>query len=285
MRNPWTRLPLYCHLPTPTNSKILRHRKSWRLFCEDQLQKLKEQRKHSSFSSSSSPRSDLFFTLASQLLDREEENSLSPPTSISWEELWHTLYEVTVFNIDITISELVHLLVNLSKYPEWQSRLRSEILQHVPPFSLPPVLQPSPSLPASPLSTPSTKTEHCPTNLNQLNQLRLLEAFISESARVHPAIELSFPERLTEDQIMSGFLFPKGTTMCIDVVAYNNNETVSGSNPLEFNPERFLIPDASKGENGGSIERRAEVGMKGRDHIFPFFLKSCVLTYTTSLTR
>ena len=230
MRNPLTRIPAYRHAPTPTNRKIQKQRSDWTTLCEEQLRGLREELRHhhqQQQEQDSKERSDLFYVLGMKLLKEEEAGGRGKTRSLSWEELWHTLYEVTIFNIDITISELTHHLNNLAKHRDWQQRLRQQITQVI--------------------ITTTTKTT-TPT-LAQLNALTLLDAFITESARLSPAVELSFPERLTEDQTLGDFFFPKGTCLCVDAVALNTHVEVWGSDATEFRPERFLSTTV-KGDDG-----------------------------------
>eukprot|EP01102_Stenamoeba_stenopodia_P019012 TRINITY_DN7068_c0_g1_i1.p1 TRINITY_DN7068_c0_g1~~TRINITY_DN7068_c0_g1_i1.p1 ORF type:complete len:618 (-),score=129.05 TRINITY_DN7068_c0_g1_i1:35-1888(-) len=242
MRNPLTRIAVYRRVPTATNRKIQRHRSDWRHFCEEKLQELRQQQSQQQ-SHPHKDRSDLFYVLGTKLLKEEEEEAAARRghgsgdekegknkrgASLSWEELWHTLYEVTIFNIDITISELTHHLNNLAKHRHWQDRLRQQIERVLPPSSV-----------AAAATTPS---------MAQLNALTLLDAFILETARLSPAVELSFPERLTEDQTLGDFHFPKGTCLCVDAVALNTHVASWGSDAKEFKPERFLGNDEKTDE-------------------------------------
>lgn len=59
-----------------------------------------------------------------------------------------------------------------------------------------------------------------------------VDAFINEAARLHPGVEVSFPEELGEDTVFSGKRFPKGTFVSFDAVKYNLRLGA------DFNPSR-----------------------------------------------
>ena len=48
------------------------------------------------------------------------------------------------------------------------------------------------------------------------NDVELLDAFINESARLHPGVEITFPEALGNDTVFSGQSYPKGTLVSFD---------------------------------------------------------------------
>ncbi|XP_051136628.1 flavonoid 3'-monooxygenase-like [Andrographis paniculata] len=96
-------------------------------------------------------------------------------------------------------------------------------------------------------------TEH------DLGNLPFCQAIIKETFRLHPPTPLSLPRIADESCEVNGFLIPKGSTLLVNVWAIGRNPDL-WTNPLEFQPERFL--------EGGE---RPNADVKGNDfELVPF---------------
>ncbi|KAJ2618254.1 hypothetical protein EV177_000104 [Coemansia sp. RSA 1804] len=77
-------------------------------------------------------------------------------------------------------------------------------------------------------------------------KLPYLTAVIHETMRLHPAVAGYIPRCVPEQgaHILGGrYFLPKGTEVGISLFACNRNKQVWG-NPTEFDPDRFMGPDA-----------------------------------------
>ncbi|XP_051136629.1 flavonoid 3'-monooxygenase-like [Andrographis paniculata] len=96
-------------------------------------------------------------------------------------------------------------------------------------------------------------TEH------DLGKLPFCQAIMKEAFRLHPPTPLSLPRIAHESCEVNGFLIPKGSTLLVNVWAIGRNPDL-WTNPLEFQPERFL--------EGGE---RSNADVKGNDfELIPF---------------
>ncbi|XP_057799343.1 LOW QUALITY PROTEIN: sugiol synthase-like [Salvia miltiorrhiza] len=70
-------------------------------------------------------------------------------------------------------------------------------------------------------------------------RLPYLQAVVKESMRLHPPGPLLLPRKAESDQVVNGYLIPKGTQVLINAWAMGRDSTI-WNNPDAFQPERFL---------------------------------------------
>ncbi|KAK7333890.1 hypothetical protein VNO80_30671 [Phaseolus coccineus] len=85
---------------------------------------------------------------------------------------------------------------------------------------------------------------------SDLPKLPYLQAICKETYRMHPSTPLSVPRVATEACNVNGYYIPKNTRLNVNIWAIVRDPNV-WSNPLEFNPERFLRGKSAKVDPSG----------------------------------
>lgn len=124
------------------------------------------------------------------------------------EALFHTLYEVSLFNIDIMIDSFSNLIWNVATNPLVKQKLYEEC-KNINLF-----------------------------DVDELEKLKYLNKVVNESSRLNPGIVITFPETLTESIEINGFSIPSGTMISLDTQSINRDPKI-WNNPHEFIPNRF----------------------------------------------
>ncbi|XP_020203234.1 flavonoid 3',5'-hydroxylase 1 [Cajanus cajan] len=85
---------------------------------------------------------------------------------------------------------------------------------------------------------------------SDLPNLPYLQAICKETYRMHPSTPLGVPRVANEACQVNGFYIPKNTRLNVNIWAIGRDPNV-WSNPLEFNPERFLRGKSAKIDPSG----------------------------------
>ncbi|KAF7818981.1 cytochrome P450 93A3-like [Senna tora] len=103
-------------------------------------------------------------------------------------------------------------------------------------------------------------------NESDITILPYLQAVVKETLRLHPAGPLMVRESSGNCSI-GGYYIPAKTRMFINVWALGRDPKY-WDNPLEFQPERFVMSDEGK---SGKNDKKREIDVRGQDyHLLPF---------------
>jgi cytochrome P450 len=133
-------------------------------------------------------------------------------------------HDTVHFTIETAIWEMV-------KNPLVQDRLRNEILS---------------------MHKATREDSDKQSNTVDIDNLPYLQAVCNETLRLHNSVPL-LHRRSIEDVVIAGQAFPKGTTFMIPIRALNASPKLWKSDPLRFDPERWLEDPAL----GGATDRNA----------------------------
>lgn len=125
-------------------------------------------------------------------------------------DLIHTLYELSLFNLDIMVDSFANLLWNITTHQNIQQKIYDEIISN---------------------NSGSDKLE-------DIKEMCYLNCVVNESARLNPGITLSFAETIDQDILIDNYFFPKGTKVSLDTEMINRDSKI-WKNPYKFNPSRF----------------------------------------------
>lgn len=129
-------------------------------------------------------------------------------------EFFHSLDEILLLNIDVSFAATSFALADLAQHKKVQDKVRQEVdamLQGSDPSS----------------------------HADLEKKLPYMEMVLKESARMHPALALSLPEKTVKQVTdLGGYQIPKGTPVCVDTHSLNLSEHY-WENPDKFDPERF----------------------------------------------
>lgn len=163
---------------------------------------------------------DILGTVMAESGVRDKETLINQSTTILGAG-----HDTVHFTIESAIWELV-------KNPVMQDRLRGEIL----------------SMHETNKTNPDQRSE----NTDDIDNLPYLQAVCNETLRLHHSVPLMH-RRSIEDVVIAGQAFPKGTTFMIPIRAFNVSSKLWKSDPLVFDPERWLEDPAL----GGAKDRNA----------------------------
>jgi len=161
---------------------------------------------------------------------------------------------------DTCSAALQNMILALAIYPDVQQRIHQELDSVVGSDSAP--------------------------QLSDLPNLRYTMAFIEECNRFRPVGPLGLPHEMTQDEVVNGFLYPKGAVVFINIWGMGHDERYF-EDPETFNPDRFIgeplgVLDRSKDDPA----RRANMQFGGGKRVCPgiAFAKSSLELNIANLT-
>uniref|UniRef100_A0A6M2E970 Cytochrome P450 n=1 Tax=Populus davidiana TaxID=266767 RepID=A0A6M2E970_9ROSI len=95
--------------------------------------------------------------------------------------------------------------------------------------------------------------KHRQVDETDIKNLVYLQAIVKETMRLYPAAQLSAPRQAMEDCTVAGFHIPAGTRLLVNLWKLHRDPNI-WSNPLEFQPERFLKEHANLDVRGQDFE-------------------------------
>ncbi|KAK1419078.1 hypothetical protein QVD17_28235 [Tagetes erecta] len=124
---------------------------------------------------------------------------------------------------------------------------------------------------------------------SHLPKLTYLDAVIKETFRLHPPLSFLIQRCPSESCKVGGYMIPKGTIIYINVWAIQRDPR-NWTNPLEFNPERFL--NGKWDYNGNNFKflpfgsgRRICPGVPLGEKMLVYILASLLHSFTWSLPK
>ncbi|KAK0240869.1 cytochrome P450 [Armillaria nabsnona] len=185
--------------------------------------------------------------------------SENPKTRLDDEELLAQMNTIIFAGHETTANTLSWTLLELSKRPEVQERLRAEIRTK------------------ERLVFDRGDNEF---TVQDLDSMPYLTAVVKEVLRFHPVVynvarvaarddvlPLSKPMTLTTGKVVQEIAIPKGTFILSSIAGYNRNKDIWGEDAHAFNPERWLR---------GSMNKDVPVGVYGNLFSFVGGLRSCI---------
>jgi Cytochrome P450 len=121
----------------------------------------------------------------------------------------HTLYEILLFSVDIMITSFSNLIRDIAS----DNNVRKSICDEIRSNNI--------------------------MSFDNITSLEYLNNVICESARLNPAISLTFPQIITENATLNGFNLPAGTQVSLDIQMINRDAKI-WEKPHSFFPNRFL---------------------------------------------
>ncbi|KAJ5623806.1 hypothetical protein N7510_000115 [Penicillium lagena] len=80
--------------------------------------------------------------------------------------------------------------------------------------------------------------------ISDRKELPYIDAVVKEALRWHTVAPLGVPHKTDEDDMVDGYLIPKGALLLPNIWAYNHDPATYAV-PSKFEPERFLASDAA----------------------------------------
>ncbi|KAF8589221.1 cytochrome P450 [Ramaria rubella] len=186
--------------------------------------------------------------------------SEDPKSKLGEAEILSQLTTLFLAGHETTASTIDWALYELSRHPEFQSKVREEIR-----------------------TTRAQAAERGDTELTvaDLDSMQYLLALMKETLRYHPIVNgltrvagrddiipLATPHRTTSGDIITNIPVCKGQSIFLSIAAYNRLPSVWGDDGHEWRPERFL-EGIEKGQNTG-------LGVVSNIATFSSGLRSCI---------
>jgi len=179
------------------------------------------------------------------------ENAETKGIGMTKEEVSAQMNGLILAGYETTSISLTWALVELSRHPDMQVKLREELLAQFPS------------------GTPDPTWDQ----LTNAESLPYLDAIIHEVLRLHPALPTTIRTAHSDDvlpltnpiatatgETVSSIFIAKGTTVVVPIGAVNRSNLLWGEDAAVFSPERWLVQAEGAGQGDGD---NAE-GKKGR---------------------
>jgi len=140
---------------------------------------------------------------------REEEEF----SSIEEEDIVTIMLDLIIAGTDTTSGTLSFLVAELANRPDIQARLHKELDQEIGRDRLP--------------------------NVDDLENLRFLDAIVLETMRLYPGGPLGVPHRAEGDLTVDKYVIPSNTLLFANIWSIHHNPLIF-HDPHEFNPDRWL---------------------------------------------
>ncbi|KAI1081838.1 cytochrome P450 [Whalleya microplaca] len=163
------------------------------------------------------------------------------------EELVDQLMTFLAAGHETTASSMTWAVYMLAKYPEFQTRLRQEVREKLPPI----------------------ESDREVNNVD-IDTIPYLNAVCNEVLRYWAPVPLTLRDTAVDTTIM-GQKVPKGTKIVLAPWAVNFDKALWGPDANEFNPERWMVKDPE--------DKRAASGGASSNYAFMTFLhgpRSCI---------
>jgi len=113
---------------------------------------------------------------------------------------------------ETTSVSLQYCLYNISRYPQYQTRLREEIFKQFPDDNL---------------------------DYDTIKDFNIITNLVNETLRLVPPVNHLPGRETSEDTEIEGWFIPKGYQLMINVFQLHHDNKVWGDDVEEFNPDRF----------------------------------------------
>ncbi|RIB00805.1 cytochrome P450 [Gigaspora rosea] len=150
------------------------------------------------------------------ILVKTNEN-LRASEQLTYDEMYSQVIGILIAGHETTSVALSWTLYYLAKCPEVQDRLRKEILDVF------------------------TDNNYFPT-FEEIDSLEYLECVLKETLRKAPPLP-DVMRSTSKDEIMNGYIIPKGTPLLISFYAIHHDPLIWGNDAENFNPSRWLDPE------------------------------------------
>ncbi|TMW62712.1 hypothetical protein Poli38472_005330 [Pythium oligandrum] len=163
--------------------------------------------------------------IVSLFLDQYDNSPESKTGEFDPQYLRDIVVNFLIAGRDTTAQALSWFFLNLTRYPDVATKIRSEIMEVVPELM--------------------TGTIDTPT-MEQVQRLTYLEAALKESLHLYPAVPFTTKLAMNDVVLSDGTPIHQGQVVTIPEYAYNRMQHVWGPDAATYNPERWIEPDTGK---------------------------------------